>query len=98
MGFKVLITDNALNDLQEIVEFVAQDDSRAAERLGEKLIVRTMSLANLPERHAFHDKRRGIRKMPVAPYLIFYTCDKAACVVNILHFWHGARRWPEFPQ
>ena len=48
MGFKVLITDSALNDLQEIVEFVAQDDSRAAERLGEKLIVRAMSLASLP--------------------------------------------------
>jgi hypothetical protein len=54
-----------------------------------------MSLANLPERHAFHDKRRGVRKMPLAPYLIFYTCDKAARVVNILHFWHGARRWPD---
>jgi addiction module RelE/StbE family toxin len=98
MGFKVLITDSALNDLQEIVEFVAQDDPRAAERLGEKLIVRALSLANLPERYALHDARRGIRKMPVVPYLIFYTCDKAAGIVNILHFWHGARRWPEFPQ
>jgi addiction module RelE/StbE family toxin len=98
MGFKVLITDSALNDLQEIVEFVAQDDTRAAQRLGEKLIVRAMSLANLPQRHAFHDKSRGVRKMPLAPYLIFYTCDNAAGVVSILHFWHGARRWPEFPQ
>ena len=52
MGFKVLITDSALNDLREIVEFVAQDDPHAAESLGEKLIVRALSLANLPERHA----------------------------------------------
>ena len=98
MGCKVLITDSALHDLREIVGFIAQDDPRAAERLGEKLISRAMSLTNLPERHAFHDAQRGIRKMPLAPYLIFYTCDKAAGVVNILHFWHGARRSPEFPQ
>ncbi len=34
--------------------------------------------------------------MPLPPYLVFYTCDKRAGVVNILHFWHGARRLPEF--
>ena len=50
----------------------------------------------LPERHAYHDERREIRKMPLPPYLVFYTCDKAAGVVNILHFWHRARRWPDF--
>jgi toxin ParE1/3/4 len=96
MGFKVLITDNALNDLQEIVEFIAQDNPQTAARLGEKLIVRALSLATLPERHAYYDERRGIRKMPLSPYLVFYTCDKEAGIVNILHFWHGARRWPDF--
>jgi plasmid stabilization system protein ParE len=79
------------------VEFVARDDPRAAARLGEKLILRAMSLTDLAERHAFHDLGRGIRKMPLAPYLVFYTCDKEPGVVNILHFWHGARLSPEFP-
>jgi len=96
MDCKVLITDTALADLREIVEFIAQDDPQAAARLGEKLIARALSLATLPERHPYHDARRGIRKMPLPPYLVFYTCDQAADVVNILHFWHGARRWPDF--
>jgi toxin ParE1/3/4 len=96
MGFKVLITDSALNDLREIVEFVAKDDPRAAERLGEKLIARALSLGNFPERHAYHDERRGIRKMVLSPYLIFYTSDPGAEIVNILHFWHGARLGPEW--
>jgi len=96
MDFKVLITDSALADLREIVEFIAQDDPQAAARLGEKLISRALSLATLPERHAYHDAQRAIRKMPLPPYLVFYTCDKSARVVSILHFWHGARRWPEF--
>ncbi len=96
MDYKVLITDSALADLQEIVEFVAQDDPQAAARLGEKLIARALSLRTMPERHAWHDAARGIRKMPLSAYLVFYTCDKPRGVVNILHFWHGARQSPDF--
>jgi len=96
MDCKVLIADSALTDLKGIVEFVAQDNRDAAIRLGEKLIAHALSLATMPDRFPFHDKRRGIRKMTLPPFLIFYICDEAASVVNILHFWHGARRSPEF--
>jgi hypothetical protein len=34
--------------------------------------------------------------MPLAQYLVYYTCEKARGVVNILHFWHGAWQWPDF--
>ena len=44
-----MITESAQNDLREIVEFVARDDPRAAERLGEKLIARAMSLRGCTE-------------------------------------------------
>jgi plasmid stabilization system protein ParE len=91
MDFKVLIAD-----LKEIVEFVAEDNREATLRLGEKLLAHALSLATMPQRFPFHDKRRGIRKMPLPPFLIYYVCDERASVVNILHFWHGARRRPEF--
>ncbi len=58
MDFKVLIAESAIADLEEIVEFVAQDDSIAAQRLGEKLLSAAMSLAAMPHRFPFHDKRR----------------------------------------
>lgn len=96
MAWQVLITDSALADLREIVEFIAQDDPQAAERMGNRLITRVMDLARMPERHSHHDAIRGIRKFPVLPYLVFYHCDSAAQTVSILHFWHGARQWPEF--
>ena len=96
MDFKVLIADSALADLKEIVEFVAEDNREAAIRLGEKLVAHALSLSTMPERFPFHDERRGIRKMPLPPFLIFYACDETASVVNILHFWHGARQRPEF--
>ena len=96
MDFKVLIADSALNDLRQIVEFVAQDHPLAAERLGLKLLSRAMSVAAMPERFAFHDRVRGIRKMPAPPFLIYYTCDEPRSTVNILHFWHSARQTPQF--
>ncbi len=96
MDFKVLIAESALRDLKEIVEFVAQDNAVAAERLGYKLLTHALSLSAMPERFALHDRRRGIRKMPAPPFLIYYTCDEPDRAVNILHFWHGARPSPRF--
>lgn len=96
MDFKVLIAESAIADLEEIVEFVARDDADAATRLGNKLIAHALSLQTMPQRFPFHDQARGIRKMSLPPFLIFYTCDEAASVVNIIHFWHGTRRSPEF--
>jgi len=96
MDFKVLIADSALADLKEIVEFVAEDNPDAAMRLGERLLAHALSLATMPNRFPFHDKRRGIRKMSLPPFLIFYVCDERASVVSIVHFWHGARRSPDF--
>jgi toxin ParE1/3/4 len=98
MDFKVLIADSAIADLKEIVEFVAADNPEAASRVGEKLLAHALTLFTFPERFPFHDKQRGIRKMPVSPFLIYYQCDEETSVVNILHFWHGARRRPEFPE
>ena len=78
------------------MEFVAEDNREAALRLGEKLVAHALSLGTMPQRFPFHDKRRGIRKMPLPPFLIYYVCIESTSVVNILHFWHGARQRPEF--
>jgi len=69
MDFKVLIADSALADLKEIVEFVAEDNPDAAMRLGERLLAHALSLATMPNRFPFHDKRRGIRKMSLPPFV-----------------------------
>jgi hypothetical protein len=45
--------------------------------LGEKLVERALSLARMPQRFAFYEERRGIRKMPGPPFLLFYTCDES---------------------
>ncbi len=96
MDFKVLIAESAIADLKEIVEFVAHDDADAACRLGLKLIDQALALRTFPARFPFHDQKRKIRKMPLPPFIVFYTCDEVRHDVNVLHFWHGARQPPQF--
>jgi len=71
MDFKVLITEGAIADLKEIVEFVAEDNPDAAIHLGEKIIAHAMTLARMPQRFGFYDQQRAIRKMPLSSFLIF---------------------------
>lgn len=34
--------------------------------------------------------------MPLPPYLIYYVCNEENETVRIIHFWHEARRTPDF--
>ena len=65
MDCRVLITDAAINDLKEIVEFVRADDPAAARRLGVKLITAGLSLRRMPRRFPLHDRERNIHKMTI---------------------------------
>jgi plasmid stabilization system protein ParE len=60
MAWQVLITDEALDDLRRIVDFIAQDDPDAAELMGQRLIRRSLELATMPERNPIHDTAHGI--------------------------------------
>ncbi len=50
MGFRVVITKPAINDLAEIVCYIAGDNPEAATRVGNGLIDRAESLGELPYR------------------------------------------------
>jgi toxin ParE1/3/4 len=91
MDFKVIFQPLALEDLEAIVRHVAQDDLQAANRLGMSLLDRAEALAQFPERGSNIRRRRGVKKLVHAPYLIFYRIDNARRCVDVLRFWHGAQ-------
>ena len=91
MDFKVVITQAALNDLEEIVDYISHDDPRAAQRLATDLVNRAESLSEMPRRGKLLRARPGVRRLVRNPYLIVYRIDETARAVNILRFWHGAR-------
>ncbi len=95
MGYKVIFAPQAHARLEEIVRFIAQDDPQAAIRFGDYLADRAESLANFPELGMPYGKRPQVRRLLCKPYLIYYRLRPDEQVIEIMDFWHSARR--DFP-
>jgi toxin ParE1/3/4 len=92
MGWKVVFAPQACVRLEEIVRFIARDDPSAAIRLGDYLVERAASLADFPELGTPYRKRLHVRRLLCKPYLIYYRLRADDEVIEIMDFWHSARR------
>lgn len=97
--YKVMISEVADADLEEIVDYIAvnlQEPVTALNQMG-RIKDAMMSLRTMPERHGVvSDKYRafkGIRLLPIDNYLVFYTVNKAAEMVGIVRMLYGRREW-----
>ena len=54
----------------------------------------SICLKNFPYIGSQVDRRPGVRQLVHTPILIYYRVNEVANFVEILHFWHGARRHP----
>lgn len=91
MDCAVIYSEAALADLEQITAFIAADNAEVAQRFANRLIDLAESLQLLPERGRPVKKWPGVRVLVLAPYLIFYRFERAANIVEIMPFWHGAR-------
>ncbi|MBI5773385.1 MAG: type II toxin-antitoxin system RelE/ParE family toxin [Verrucomicrobia bacterium] len=95
MGCKIIFAPQAIADLAEAVRYIAEDDPEAAVRVGNALIDRVAILENFPLLGSPYPKRPGIRRLVSRPYVIYYRPRVEEGCVDILRYWHGARREPE---
>ena len=97
MGCKVILTPQSLDDLREIVSFIAQQNSERARSFGHELIDRALTLAEMPERERVVPEisEPGVREIVHRQYRIIYEIFPEQNAVYILRFWHGARGEPE---
>ncbi|SRR5213083_3187026 len=94
MGWKVVFAPQALEQLEQIVRFIAHDDPEAGVRFGDYLLDRAVSLAQFPELGTPYRKRPDIRRLLCKNYFIYYRLRRDKPVVEIMDFWHSARREP----
>jgi toxin ParE1/3/4 len=96
MDFKVFISNEALNDLERIVAYIAPHNPTAAGRLGGQLLDAALSLGAFPERGRivpeFH--MPDLREIVFRSYRIIYRVKTMEPSVEIVRFWHGARGFP----
>jgi plasmid stabilization system protein ParE len=94
MGWKIIFAPQALEELEHIVRFIARDDPQAAIRFGDYLVDRAESLANFPELGTPYRKRANVRRLVCKSYYIYYRVDRIEQTIEIMDYWHSARRQP----
>jgi toxin ParE1/3/4 len=94
MGWKVDFAPRARGRLLEIVRFIARDDPQAAIRFGDYLIDRAEALVNFPELGTAYRKRPNVRRLLCKSYFIYYRLRRDEQVIEIMDYWHSARREP----
>jgi len=93
MAFKVIWAQSSLADLEQIVRYIAVEDSPAARRLGLTLVSRVEELASFPRRGRIVPEKgeETLREIIVAPYRVVYEISDSERAVQVLRIWHSAR-------
>ena len=87
---RVTIRPSADHDLDDIFDWIAEDNPDAAERHVRRLVDAALALRDFPERGPLRPEiGEGVRSLTVARYLILYRIESD--VVEIVRFIHGAR-------
>jgi plasmid stabilization system protein ParE len=88
---RVYFSDAAEADLDDIGDWIAEDNPLRAAAFTQRLRERCAKLGNMPQAYPLvprHEASR-IRRCPFRDYLIFYRVRTEA--VEVLHILHGAR-------
>ncbi len=100
MAFEVVLSPRALQDIEEIVRYIAMDNPVVAAQFAKGLIEKARSAGALPRcgRVVPELQAEDIRELIAGPYRIVYRVRDASRRVEIVRFWHAARGVPEFPR
>lgn len=86
---KIVWTERAIADLEEIEHYIAQERPSAAQRVAAHLVSSVEHLAEFPHLGR-PGPRPGMRSLVAPPYIISYRVRSRA--LQILSIWHARRR------
>jgi len=97
--FNIQITEPAENDLYEIGAYISKEllEPEIAKKVILKIAKEINSLQDIPLRNALvADERlayKGIRKIMVDKYIVFYVVDEESKTVTIIRILYSRRDW-----
>jgi len=94
VAYKIFFTEDALSDLEVVLDYIRADNPSAAEQFGTSLLNHVELLQNLPRIGVRVRGRPGVRKILHSPVRVYYRLDEYRRLIEVLHFWHAARRDP----
>ncbi|GAA0296597.1 type II toxin-antitoxin system RelE/ParE family toxin [Sphingomonas oligophenolica] len=88
---KVVLTAEALGDLERIGDYIARDNPMRARSFVAELLDKARGLATMPQGFPVVPRfaHLGVRRRVHGGYLIFYRVEKDR--ITVLHILHGAR-------
>ena len=97
MAFQIIWSQTAVEDLKEIVQYIARDDAEAGARIAYHILRRIEAASQFPfSNRAVPEKaEESIREAILRPYRIIYYVDDKHNAINILRIWHAARGIPD---
>ena len=97
MGWPVILTPQAQDDLREVVTFISRHSPERARSFGNTLIDKALTLSLHPERGRIVPELddSAVREIVHSAYRIIYEVMRDPDSVYVLRFWHGARGTPE---
>jgi plasmid stabilization system protein ParE len=97
VDYKIIFSAPAIDDLKNIVRFIARDNPQAAAEFGAKLIQSVRHLAAFPRLGRVVPEKNddNIREIVFKSYRVFYRVTDNTATVEIARFWHAARGGPK---
>jgi plasmid stabilization system protein ParE len=97
MLYKVILSVRSIRDLQQICEYIADDDPLAARKLGNGILDDIQDLERFPRRGRPYDSsgKEITYHALMRNYRIFYQINEAQKCIEVLHIRHGARQEPK---
>jgi len=95
MAYRLYYTDEALDELEKILEAIQADNPQAADRFASALFDHLELLETFPHLGIAATGRPRVRKLLHSPVRVYYSLDNQRRLVTILHFWHTSRREPK---
>jgi toxin ParE1/3/4 len=97
MTYKILYTEDALQDLEGIFQYISQTllEPSIAEKQTNRIMDAVDSLESMPLRFRLYEhepwRSKGLRVLPVDNYLVFYLPDETDNTVVIIRIMYGGR-------
>lgn len=99
--WKIVVTPEAQNDVYDIHSYIADIllEPSVAERQINRILDAIRSLNTMPKRNPLYEKEpwnsRGLRKMVIDNYLIFYLPNEKIHEVAVFHVFYAGRNTDE---
>jgi plasmid stabilization system protein ParE len=96
MAFKILYHEDSLADLEEIFEWSRERHPATTEQFANDLFDHLDLLLAVPYIGAPIKGHPQVRRLLHSPLYVYYRLDEDRQAIEILHFWHVARKDPAF--